>query len=30
MDATKHYKNQFEDYSISVSHNVVTKDMNTV
>ncbi|TGZ49502.1 lanC-like protein 2 isoform X1 [Temnothorax longispinosus] len=30
MDATKHYKNQFDDYSISVSHNIVRNDTNTI
>jgi len=26
MDTTRHYKNQFEDYSIAVSHNIVGDD----
>jgi len=30
MDSIKHYKNQFEDYSISVGHNIVRNDTNMV
>jgi len=30
MDSIKHYKNQFEDYSISVGHNIVKNDTNMV
>ncbi|XP_011699657.1 PREDICTED: lanC-like protein 1 [Wasmannia auropunctata] len=26
MDTNRHYKNQFEDYSISVSHNIIRND----
>lgn len=30
MDAIRHYKNPFEDYTISVSHNIIDNDTNTV
>ncbi|KAL6254955.1 hypothetical protein P5V15_014297 [Pogonomyrmex californicus] len=30
MNSTKHYENQFEDYSISVSRNIVKNDPNMI
>ncbi|KAG5330436.1 LANC2 protein, partial [Acromyrmex charruanus] len=30
MDTTRHYKNQFEDYSIAVSRNIVRDDTNMI
>ncbi|XP_070164117.1 lanC-like protein 2 isoform X2 [Polyergus mexicanus] len=30
MDTTRHYKNHFEDYSISVSHNIIENNSTTI
>lgn len=30
MDSTRHYENHFEDYSISVSHNIIENNSTMV
>lgn len=30
MDTTRHYKNHFEDYSISVSHNIIENNSTMI